>query len=136
MTTIAPKISDNFTIMHQFITEPPDPEAGPDQFKTILDQVGMDQLIDALDTPEPGSNGVVSGSAGSDMEFFAYTYLSPHGLLNVWMSAFRDRTFESGLIATARFHWTIPNQTPEMENQHSEYVNRIREIEARTGRQN
>ena len=134
MTTTAPKLSANFTIMHQFLSGVPDPEAGPEEFTAALDRVGMDKLIEALDTQEPTSNGVITGTE-SGLEFFGYAYLSPPGHLQVWMSAFRDRSFKSGLLAAARFSWKWLEQTPEMTDLHSEYVARIREIESRTGRQ-
>lgn len=128
MTTTAPKTSDNFTIMHQFFAD--DPDAGPEQCTDALNRMGIEDLIDALDKSETSSGGVIVGTE-SDLEFYAYIYVSLAGYVQIWMTAFRDRTFERGLNAVARFSWNWLNQTPEQEQIHNDYATRIREIESR-----
>lgn len=121
--------SDLFDIMHQRIVR--HPTAGPDEFRKALDDMGINNIIDAhtLETKLIGSddsgetehNYVAKAEA---INYRAYAYLSPPGHLQVWMEATITAPNPT-LIAAARFSWKHFGQSTEQKNIHDRHARKL-----------
>lgn len=126
----AMKPHEHFTVLHQPISH--NERNSPEEFQKALDTMGIENIIEnssidnrALTSP---STRVLVHSADEESHFQAYAYLSPIGYLQIWMVKSINRNPEPTVLATARFSWTLTDQTPEHVALHDKYAKRMYEI--------
>ena len=125
--------SDLFDVTHQRIVR--HPAASPDEFRKALDDMGIDNIIEArtLETQLIGSDdtSVLEHSSVTKAEavnYHAYEYLSAPGQLQVWVEATTTDP-NPNIIAVARFSWKHFGQSTEQSNIHDRYA---RKLQAKT----
>ncbi len=98
-TTRTTNDSDRFTILYQ--ANVADTQYGQDEFKTAMDDMDLDNIIEARRNK---GMGVLTHKVDEDTSFQAYAYLSAAGFIQIWMEVV-STTNEPAILAMARFSW-------------------------------
>ena len=129
MSTASTKESSNFTPMYEAFAD--DTKAGLEEFNQALDEMGVDNIVEALvNIGSTGSSTVTYEPSWMGVSFQAYAYLSPSDFLQIWMEAI---TLEPDPVvhAVCRFSWNPQGHVAT----HALYVERIRHAQGRPHRQ-
>ena len=128
MTAMKPH--EHFTVLHQPIAH--SERNSPEEFQQALDTMGIENIIEHSSIDNCASTspdiGVLIHQADEETTFQAYAYLSPIGSLQIWMVESINRNPAPTVLATARFSWTLTDQTPEHVDLHDKYAKRMYEI--------
>ena len=103
------RIKDLFTALHQQIDDRILVE--PDRFTALLDDGGIERIIQASTVTPQGHQGVLTTPDtidGEPIEFKSYAYLSRADIINVWSEAVTAADGEPKILATCRLGWSDP----------------------------
>ena len=124
MTAMKPH--EHFTVLHQPVDH--NARTSPEEFQQALDTMGIENIIESSssDNRVLASLNIAAPANQADEEssFQAYAYLSPIGSLQIWMVESINRE----PLATARFSWTLTDQTPEQIALHDKYAKRMYQL--------
>jgi hypothetical protein len=128
--------SERFTTLYQAVER--DMPVGVEQFADALNRMTVSGVIEALSNEErmvttPADRGTKSLKV-DDVTFQAYAYLSPSGLLQIWMEAFRIEDPKPAILARARFSWNPVDQSPEDAAVHERHSQRVFKLRIPHGR--
>ena len=124
------KPHEHFTVLHQPIAH--NTRTSPEEFQKALDTIGIENIIESSSSDNRVSASlnieVLANQADEESSFQAYAYLSPIGSLQIWMMESINRNPEPTVLATARFSWTLTDQTPEHIALHDKYAKRMYQL--------
>ena len=124
------KPHEHFTVVHQPLAH--DASASPEEFQQALDTMGIENIIESSSSDNRVlaflNIGVPDKHDDEEPSFQAYAYLSPIGSLQIWMVESIIRKPAPTMLATARFSWTLTDQTPEQITLHDKYAKRMYQL--------
>ena len=126
----ATKPHEHFTVLHQPIAH--NARTSPEEFQQALDTIGIESIIESSSSDNRVlaslNTGVLANQADEEPSFQAYAYLSPIGYLQIWMVESINRNPEPTVLATARFSWTLMDETPKHTALHDKYAKRMYQL--------
>ena len=126
----ATKPHEHFTVLHQPIAH--NARTSPEEFQQALDTMGIESIIESSSSENRVlaslNTRVLANQADEEPSFQAYAYLSPIGYLQIWMVESINRNPETTVLATARFSWTLMDETPEHTALHDKYAKRMYQL--------
>ena len=124
------KPHEHFTVLHQPLAH--NARTSPEAFQQALDTMGIENIIESSSSDNRVLASlniqVPANQADEESSFQAYAYLSPIGSLQIWMVESIIRKPEPTVLATARFSWTLTDQTPEQISLHDKYAKRMYQL--------